>query len=367
MSYGLGSFRLQATLHVAGAQLPVLPGSTFTFDRSWAPQGAGQLQLQLEAWDALGLDVATPRLAYLQVELLPYAPSPAGGTMGASTFDAGVFPAVVPDYYRTRDDFTPSAAKRTWQVYVTAARDDAGGHVTTLDVATIELQLQRLRNGGAEWMPTATGPGGGYVLADVWRQMSNYIGVPIPTVWGNYMVGELQPWAPGATAWDFLDAARVAARRSYLIDPATGVVTFSSPTYVADQPLPADWLTSSRDRGDVARFDGLEYADCVVIDWRWTDAAGVEREQTDVAYPAASGITDWRQARKMHRELRNAQPFPGVAQDLADALYRWRSVEVASYALEPYTLHDLRSAAWTTIAYAFDEQPTMTATRIGAA
>lgn len=355
------AWRQEATLHTGAAALPVLDGSEFGFDRGWAPQGAGTLVVDLAAWRALGISSRERRRMQLTLSLYPYGVI-AGGTMGqtyfgGSTLGASVWPIVEPAWLQSSptSGYAPAlAVERTWIVYLSGVKTDEVSSTATISVSTIELALTETRNAGGEWMPART-RNGQYILADVFAQLTRYLGVPLTIEWGASMVpaDAVTPWRNGESAWEYLNAIRVAARRSFVLVPSTGTIRFL-PLVPVDvgSAIPQPWLARGAELGGVGRVDGEDYADAIIVEWRHTDSKGEEVVTTEVAY--ATGVTDWRAATQLrHIELRGPR-VAGIAQDIVTSLARLRSVASARTPVTQYTLSDLLTSNWLTVQYRLD-------------
>lgn len=356
-------------LHTAAGAVPILEGSSFGFDRSWAPQGAGRLVLPLDHPGAATLVEYARTPLRLVAEL--YA-SDKGATLGSSTFGAttlgaGTWPVVASTPYAPAGAAAQADYQRVaWQVYPRRIRRDHVARTLMLEVATAELLLFEARNGGKPWMPRPTGPGATYRVTDVLLELSRYVGVSLRIEHQNVTLprGEVEPWLPGESAWAWFDRLRMQAQLSYRLDPTLNRIRFVAATANVLGAVPRDWLDRQDDVGG-GRTDMTAYADAVEVLWQWRDRAGNDLEQRDVAL--APGVASWRDARAWATFTMPRSPIPGWAAARVAQLYRWRNLTTVTLPLDATTLVDLNSGrglAAQSLEYAIGDEPTVTMTLI---
>lgn len=359
------ALRKEWSLHVAAGALSVLDGSTFGFDRSWSPQGAGMLSLPLDDPLVETLQERDTQPMLLVCDLWHTTPgaflgavTPAGLTLGASSWPADTGVTKYADEY---SDALPHR-RIAWHVWPGYLRRDHGERIAQLPVSTAELRLVETRNGGDAWRPMPTAPGPTYMLRDVVAQLLAYLGVQVAVAGiTSYPIpaADVGEWQPGDDAWSYITRLRIAAGCAYRYDAQTNTLRFLPIATPGTGVLPAEWLDRVDDLGG-GESDGDQYADAVLLEWSWTAADGTQRTQRDLAL--APGLTDWRQARRLRTIRRDMAPIPGYAQLLVAELSRWLVVNELSLPLEYDSLIDLvtGSGQWAQqVQYRIADEPTV--------
>lgn len=355
-------------LHTPDGAASVLDGSRFAFDRAWAPQGSGSLRLALDAPAAAQLAeyARTPLLLVCELLAERQHVALADLDIGAASLGGGVWPTTPTTPYAPPGAPAQQSTSASWYVYPRRIRRDRVEHVLEVEVATAELLLVEARNGGLRWQPTGLRAGNVYRVTDVLLELTRYVGVQLliePST-ATVPADEVPPWEPGESAWEWFDALRMLAGLSYRFDPHLNRIRFVP---AAAGGLPAvlpDWLR----REDIVgggQAEGLAYADAVEVLWQWTERDGTEREQREVAL--APGVTSWRTARAWATYTKRGRPIPQWAAHRVAVQHRMRNLTTVELPLDATTLVDLgtgRGSSAQSIAFAIDEQPTVTMTLV---
>lgn len=377
--------RKRWSLHTTAGAVPLQDASTWGFDRSWAPQGAGEAVLPLDAPAAAAIVENSRRPLIIACDLWHTLP---GGTLGAGVLagtklgDAAWPLEPIATYPGTMVE--PGTGlpiehyRRAWQCWPGKLRRDRKERTLTVELLTAEVLLFEAVNGGAAWLPSRVSSPGAvssepmpYLLSDVLTQLARYLHIPLivdHSAASHAEVPEaaMRPWEPGESAWDWFTAMRVAAERSYRYDATLGRISFTGLRQAATGTVSADWLEHVEELGGAGEQEFSKYAEALRVTWRWTDAlTGEEREQVEVAL--APGVTDWRDARATGELEILSPPQAGIAAHIVEQLAKWRNVATATAPLDQHTLVDLvtgRGATAQAIRFAISDEPTVTFTII---
>lgn len=362
--------RKEWSLHTTAGAVPLLEGSSWGFDRSWAPQGAGTAVLPLNDPASAAIVENSRQPLRIVADLwhtMPPGTLGTGSMPGTKLGDAAWPMEDVPRYPGSMLDPVGDPIthlRRAWHCWPLRLTRDHKARQLRIELATIELLLVETLNGSDPWKPTPTGPGGTYLLSDMLAQLLAYIGVPL-TVFASAATVPAEKvllWEPGESAWDWFNAMRIAAERSYRYDPTRNTIRFVGIGESAIGEVSTDWLEYADELGGAGETDLARYADALLIVWQWTDpVTGEEREQREIAL--APGVHTWQQARQMQRLEVRSQPQAGMADRWVRQRVRWRNLATVTTPLDESTLVDLltgRGQTAQSIRFAIGEELTVT-------
>lgn len=286
--------------------LSVLGGGA-TLDESWSPYAQATITVPIPAQDVLdALDPRTgARVRFSMSQRFGTTFTLADVTAGSGSSTAewtasfGGSTAAWTALYSTpfNADGSRPSRNRLFDLGVRSYRLDRAAGTVSIDLASDEALLQdyALATGAADSptldsMQTALDLALGAIGASVTLDGPDVPFAPSSTV-----------WEPGQTAWDYLsplldvagyrlwcDEARVWHADAPLVEPTGDTLTFTGATATA--------VDDVLDRED-------QWADAVVVRYRWTDTGGVDHVRYDVA-------RDGEPTRTLVVEY-DDRPFPG--------------------------------------------------------
>lgn len=236
-------------------------------------------------------------------------------------------------------DVAVAVVNRTVKLYVTDVTVNETAGTFDVELASADHLLTELVNYGSDWYPpvyTRSGDVTYHYLNQVWDSFFQQFAVPLTTDFnGGVFLGLItnaDPWRTGETAWSYLDKLRTQSGRRYVLNAATGLVTFptgGTPAYVSPDRARASSVSVKR-----SVENGLvgpnQYADGVIV--HWTDPTDADRPDVwDTAYTPA----DWRTARRSiveDRDLLASGSVPMVAAGRLGRMSRFRRITTVTIA-----------------------------------
>ncbi|MBO1770453.1 hypothetical protein [Agrococcus sp. TF02-05] len=366
--------RKEWSLHTPAGRAPLMLGSSWGFDRSWSPQGAGEAILALD--DPATAAIAENSREPLRIVCDLWHTSPPGtlgtGAMAGTKLGDAAWPLETlveyPGNMLDPDGNRITHKRAAWHCWPGRVRRDRRARTLTVELLTIEGLLTEIENLGEPWLPAPTVAPARHRLSDVLLELSRYVRLPLGVTAHSALIpaAAMRPWEPGETAWEWWNQLRVAAEMSYRYDATTNTMLLRGWAEGAVGEVSTDWLDWVEELGGAGEQDFNRYADAVRIVWTWTDrVSGEERTHAEVAL--APGITDWRDATRPRTFEYSGQPQTGLARLYVNRLARWKNLATVMTPLDESTLVDLltdRGATAQAIHFAIDEEPTVTFTII---
>ncbi|MDJ0336441.1 hypothetical protein QMG83_14535 [Salinibacterium sp. G-O1] len=270
------------------------------------------------------------------------------------TLDEGWTPYVqanlvcsVPADYATID---PTAGHR---ISITVTHTDEAGALITEKVWDLVLRTRKVDRVNAEMTVTAEsdecllqdyGQRGttvitfttGTVQAFVSARTADAIPTRTITTAGSHTLAVPYPWAPGTTVWEIIEGPIKTAGLRLWSEGGQAFRLDVAPVSVAGTISLSDTENVKLADDDISRdgSNGSGFANCVVIEYKWTDTSVTPNVQR-VDYDSAGGTTTPRKTLVVRYTDTKPPASGGAAALLARALTRGRNISVT--AISDYT------------------------------
>lgn len=310
---------------------------------AFIPEGATMVQVQLQLNKPIG---EAGRRMWADKVIAVAADTEAEARAGVAEFR----PGSLGEYEWPAPDIVGARVNQaTYWVYPRSTREDVVNRRTSVELASADLLMTEVRNGSGEpWIaaPSTDDSYGrtDYVMTRSLSQAILHAGLPITVLADDAETSPLDEptWAVADNLTSFMQAL-LHSRYEWQFNPRLNQYQLR---YQPPQPGSYSLGSAGRrlqsaviTRGDSTELGTLDYADGLIIYWRWTSAMdGSSHEFVETVL--ADNITDWRQVTKWAELTINSSP-QNYGQHLLGNRADRRAQALITAALDGWSIDDL--------------------------